>query len=97
MQRPWRIAYATRSIALIHNAVASGSGVSVMEASIIPEGFEKLDGTAGFPDLEDVAITLHRSPAAETPAVALAAAHLSRELKGSRPDGLAGQGMKAAS
>ena len=84
MARSWRLAYSTRSIALIQSAVASGSGVTVMEASTIPEGFEVLDGTAGFPDLDDVVISLHRSPGEESPATVLASEHISRELRVSK-------------
>ena len=84
MERSWRVAYTTRSIALIHNAIASGSGVTVMEASTIPEGFEVLDGRAGFPELENVVISLHRNSGEESPAAAMAGAHISRELRGLR-------------
>ncbi len=81
MDRPWRVAYTTRSIALIHGAVASGAGISVMEASTIPAGFDILDGRAGFPKLQDVVISLHRNAGDETPATALAAAHICSGLR----------------
>lgn len=81
VERAWRIVYTTRSIALIENAVAAGSGVTVMEASTVPEGFNIMDGTDGFPELEDVVISLHRRPDTDSAAVALAGEHLVRELK----------------
>lgn len=79
--RTWRLAYSTRSIALIHTAVASGSGVTVMEASTIPGDLDILDGEAGFPALGDVVISLHRGPGAGAAATALASAHIARELR----------------
>ncbi len=83
LERPWRVAYSTRSIALINDAVASGAGVTVMEAATIPEGAQILDGEEGYPALPEVAICLHRR-AEETPATTLAAAHLARELRSGR-------------
>ena len=80
MERPWRIAYATRSIALINDAVASGAGVTVMEAATVPEGARILDGEEGFPALPEVAICLHHR-ADEPPATALAAKHLAQALR----------------
>ncbi|MEM7119736.1 MAG: LysR substrate-binding domain-containing protein [Pseudomonadota bacterium] len=84
MDVPWRIAYSTRSIALIRNAVENRSGVTVMEASTIPAEFEILDGKNGFPALQDVVISLHRPGGDETPATVMAADHLTRELKTAR-------------
>ena len=84
MEVAWRVAYSTRSIALIQNAVASGSGVTVMEASTIPDDFEILDGRDGFPALQDVVISLHRKGGDETPATTMAGAHIARELKALR-------------
>jgi len=59
--RPWRIAYSTRSIDLMQKAMLQSSGVSVMEASIVPEGLKIIDGQAGFPPLSEVAISIHQS------------------------------------
>ena len=84
MERPWRVAYTTRSIALINHAVASGAGVAVMEASTIPDGLEIIDGRDGFPALQDVVIALHRKNSEESPATVLAGAHLARELRAAR-------------
>ncbi len=84
MERPWRVAYSTRSIALIHSAVASGAGVAVMEASTVPDGLDIIDGTEGFPELQDVVIALHRKNGEESPATVLAGAHLARELRAAR-------------
>ena len=81
MGRPWRITYSTHSIALIHSALTSKSGVTVMEASIIPEGYKILDGKAGLPILPEVAMALHRYPGQLSPATQLACTHFSHELK----------------
>ena len=77
----WRIAFTARSTAVIHSAVASGSGVTVAEASTIPADFEILDGSPGFPDIQDIVISLHRNTKALSPAITLAADHISREFK----------------
>lgn len=65
VERSWRLAYSTRSIGLMEQAVLEGSGVSVMEASIIPAGLRIIDGQAGFPPLSDVVISVHRSKTSE--------------------------------
>lgn len=82
-EKPWRIAYTTRSIAVIHNAVAAGSGVAVSETSTIQPGFEILDGRDGFPVLQDIVISLHRREGQLTPAVTLAADYIGQGLKAS--------------
>lgn len=61
LERTWRVSYSTRSIGLMESAIRENSGVSVMEASIIPTGLKILDGQSGFPPLPDVAISVHRS------------------------------------
>jgi DNA-binding transcriptional LysR family regulator len=72
IDRPWRVAYSTRSIGLMEKAILENGAVSVMEASVIPEGLRIIDGQPGFPPLEEVSISVHRSRVAE-PHVALAA------------------------
>lgn len=84
MGRPWRISYSTHSIALIYSALTSKSGVTVMEASIIPEGYKILDGKEGFPVLPEVAMALHRHPGQLSPATQLACKHFSDKLKNSK-------------
>ncbi|MBT4042021.1 MAG: LysR family transcriptional regulator [Rhodospirillaceae bacterium] len=80
----WRIAYSTRSVAVIHNAVAAGSGVAVSESATIEDGFEILDGRDGFPPLQDIVIALHRRAGSEAlAAVALAAEYIVQGLKNS--------------
>lgn len=80
MDRPWHIGYSTRSLALIESAVLSGAGVSVMEASVIPEGLRILDGTKGFPLLPGVVISLHKSTGELAAHVSLAADFILSEL-----------------
>ena len=60
MERAWQVTYSTRSIALIEQALLTGSGVSVMEASVIPPSLKILDGATGFPRLPDVVISVHQ-------------------------------------
>ncbi|MES0883878.1 LysR substrate-binding domain-containing protein [Roseibium sp. SCP14] len=59
--RSWRVAYSTRSIGLMEQAMLEGSGVSVMEASVIPSSLKIIDGQAGLPPLTEVAISVHKS------------------------------------
>lgn len=81
IDRSWRIAYTSRNLAVLQNAIASDAGVGAMEASIIPDGFKVLDGQPGFPKLPDVVIALHRNPDDQMPAIDLVGSHLLRELK----------------
>ena len=65
IDRPWRVAYSTRSIGLMERAILESSGVSVMEASIIPAGLKIIDGHPGFPPLPEVVISVHQSNTSE--------------------------------
>ncbi|MEM9550861.1 MAG: LysR substrate-binding domain-containing protein [Pseudomonadota bacterium] len=65
IDRSWHVAYSTRSIGVMERAILENSGVSVMEASIIPAGLKIIDGRKGFPSLPDVVISVHRSSIAE--------------------------------
>lgn len=65
IDRPWHIAYSTRSIGLMEQAMLEGSGVSVMEAAIIPPSLKIIDGQPGFPALPDVVISVHQSSTSE--------------------------------
>jgi DNA-binding transcriptional LysR family regulator len=65
IDRPWHVAYSTRSIGLMEQAMLQGSGVSVMEASIIPPSLKIIDGQTGFPALSEVAISVHQSETGE--------------------------------
>lgn len=65
IDRPWQVAYSTRSISLMEKAILEQSGVSVMEVSTIPDSLEIIDGRPGFPPLPDIVISVHRANAAE--------------------------------
>jgi DNA-binding transcriptional LysR family regulator len=80
IDRNWRVAYSTRSIALIEQAVLSGSGVSVMEASTIPAGLRIVDGEAKFPPLPEVVISVHQISGRSAEHISLAADFLLAEL-----------------
>lgn len=60
IDRPWRVTYSTRSIGLMEQAILETSGVSVMEASIIPTSLKIIDGQPGFPPLSEVVIAVHQ-------------------------------------
>ncbi|KAA5605784.1 LysR family transcriptional regulator [Roseospira marina] len=78
--RPWRMAYTTRSLALIQSAVSAGLGVAALEAATIAEPLVVLDGRPGFPPLPGVVIGLHSPPGRRNRAVDLAADHIARGL-----------------
>lgn len=65
IDRPWHVAYSTRSIGLMEQAMLESAGVSIMEASIIPPSLKIIDGQAGFPALPEVVISVHQSNAGE--------------------------------
>ncbi|WP_340159928.1 LysR substrate-binding domain-containing protein [uncultured Hoeflea sp.] len=79
-ERPWRIVCSTRSVNLIEQTVLNGTGVSVMEAAIIPESLRILDGQPGFPLLPEMAMSVHYNKAACAPHVGIFADYLVGEL-----------------
>lgn len=81
IDRDWHIACSTRSIDLIEKAVISGSGVSVMEVSTIPDTLQIIDGSSGFPPLPGVVIAVHRRDDMAAPHVGLAADFILRHLQ----------------
>lgn len=67
IDRNWHVAYSTRSIGLMEQAILNDACVSVMEASTIPRGLTVIDGHEGFPSLPNVAISVHRPNKQATP------------------------------
>ncbi len=90
IDRPWHVAYSTRSIGLMENAILENSGVSVMEASIIPTSLKIIDGREGFPSLPDVVISVHRPPKSEAH-VSFVADYLLSKLAGTSLGNAVGQ------
>ncbi|WP_417407932.1 LysR family transcriptional regulator [Hoeflea sp.] len=80
IERPWRIVCSTRSVTLIEQTVLNGAGVSVMEASIIPDSLRILDGQPGFPPLPEIAMSVHYNKASCPPHVAIFADFLVGEM-----------------
>lgn len=81
IDRPWHVAYSTRSIGLMEKAMLESSTVSAMEASIIPAGLKIIDGRTGLPPLSDVVISVHQHSTNE-PHVSLVADFLLAKLGG---------------
>jgi DNA-binding transcriptional LysR family regulator len=79
IDRSWHVAYSTRSIGLMEKAMLESSGVSVMEASIIPPSLKIIDVQPGFPALPEVVISVHQSSTGE-PHVSLVADNLLSKL-----------------
>ncbi|WP_350334263.1 LysR substrate-binding domain-containing protein [Coralliovum pocilloporae] len=79
IERPWHVAYSTRSIGLMEKAILENSGVSMMEASVIPDSLKIIDRQKGFPPPANVAISVHRQGAGESH-VSLVANYLLEKL-----------------
>ena len=79
-ERDWRVAYSTRSLALIEQAILSGHCVSVMEASIIPPTLSIIDQMSEFPSLPEVVISVHLNSTANDEHVSLAAEFIVAQL-----------------
>ncbi len=79
--REWNIAYSTRSIGLMENALLKGSGISVMERAVIPNSLTIVDGRNGLPPLGQVAISVHRNQQSAPEHVNLAADFLLSRLQ----------------
>ncbi len=62
VQRRYRVAYQSPSIAGILAAVTAGLAVTVLSASIVPPNARILSAEEGFPQLPETSILLHRSP-----------------------------------
>lgn len=78
--RPWRIAYASRSITVLQSAVADGFAISVMEESTISRDLRVLGAAEGLPPLPAVEIALHRAPGSLAAPVQRLAEHIARSL-----------------
>jgi DNA-binding transcriptional LysR family regulator len=79
INRPWHVAYSTRSIGLMEQAMLENAGISVMEASIIPPSLKIIDGQTGLPTLSEVVISVHQSNTSE-PHISLVADILLKKL-----------------
>lgn len=90
IDRPWHVAYSTRSIGLMEKAILENGSVSVMEVSTIPSGLKVIDGRKGFPSLPDVVISVHRPKKSETH-VSLVADYLLAKLAGAQSRNVVGQ------
>ena len=61
VQRPWRIAYTSPSLAGQHAALRAGLGVTALPTEMVPDDLLKLGDESGFPALADVEIALVRA------------------------------------
>lgn len=69
VQRPYRVAYQSPSIAGVLAAVSAGLAVTVLSASIVPPDARILSVEEGFPQLPETSILLHRSPGSHSQVV----------------------------
>jgi len=85
MERKYRIAYQSPSIAGILAAVSAGLAVTVLTGCIVPPDGRVLTEKEGFPSLPETTIVLQHAPGSRSPAVECMASHI---LEGMRnPEG----------
>jgi DNA-binding transcriptional LysR family regulator len=77
-QRPWRLAYLSRSMGVIDGAVAAGLAITVGRAGWQAKGLDQLTEADGLPPLPSFEIVLHRAPRRSAGANALAEVLLTR-------------------
>lgn len=57
--RPWRIAYTASSLSTIAGAVRAGLAITALTPSMVGNGLEPVDESAGLPDLPNIEIAVH--------------------------------------
>jgi DNA-binding transcriptional LysR family regulator len=61
VDRPWRIAYTSPSLAGQHAALRAGLGVTALPTEMVPDDLVKFGADQGFPALADIEIALIRA------------------------------------
>src|SRR5882757_3945850 len=84
-RRPWRLAFVSHSIAAVEAVAAQGLAVTVVKTSTFPAKLRALSDHDGMPRLPAADICLHRA-ANLSPAGALLADHLKKEISGRRDE-----------
>jgi DNA-binding transcriptional LysR family regulator len=76
INRNYRVAYQSPSVAGVLATVSAGLAVAVLFGSIVPPEFRVLGATEGFPELPVAKITLKRAPGEYSKAVECMAQHI---------------------
>ncbi|QRM35905.1 LysR substrate-binding domain-containing protein [Microvirga sp. VF16] len=76
VDRAWRIAYSSPSIAGLQEAVQSGLGISAMTSRTLTRGMRVLTEADGFPPMTDIRVGLHYKHSQLSTAGLLLASHL---------------------
>src|SRR5882757_5584675 len=84
-RRPWRLAFVSHSLAAVEAVAAQGLAVTVVKAGTFPAKLRPLSDRDGMPRLPAADICLHRA-ANLSPAGALLADHLKKEISGRRDE-----------
>jgi DNA-binding transcriptional LysR family regulator len=61
IERPWRLAFVSHSLAAVEAVVAEGLAVTVVKAGTLPARLCRLSANDGLPDLPAADIRLHRA------------------------------------
>lgn len=80
----WRIAYASPSLSGLSAAVRAGLALTVLTPSMLGPELRVLSTNEGLPDLQDIEITLHRSPGRPSEATQQLAHQLQAHIKGNQ-------------
>jgi DNA-binding transcriptional LysR family regulator len=81
VNRRYRVAYQSPSVAGIVATVSAGLAVAIMLDSIVPQEFRILRKEDGFPDLPAARIVLKRAPARASAAVECMAQHIQEGMR----------------
>jgi DNA-binding transcriptional LysR family regulator len=81
INRKYRVAYQSPSVAGIIATVSAGLAVSILFGSIVPADFRVLGAAEGFPELPEAKIILKRSPGEHSKAVECMAQHIREGMR----------------
>lgn len=81
INRRYRIAYQSPSVAGVVATVSAGLAVAIMLASIVPQEFRILGREEGFPDMPTASIILKRAPGKASAAVECMAEHIQEGMR----------------
>lgn len=80
LKRPYRLVYASGSLAGLIAVVRSGHAIAVLTKCAVPEDIQELPKEAGLPDLPTLGITLAFSEGNKDPLVEKFASHIEKTL-----------------
>jgi len=81
INRRYRVAYQSPSVAGIIATVSAGLAVAILFDSVAPQEFRRLRSDDGFPDLPTATIFLKRAPGHSTAAVECMAQHIQEGMR----------------